>query len=94
MNGNPPDRFTVTPEPATVGQPATVCYRNPDRPNEHVDVLLFNGVEPGQTGHEGDGYSVYTDQDGLGCFFVYELPEWLSHVLRADDSRDHPVPTE
>lgn len=93
MNGNPPDRFTVTPEPATVGQPVTVCFTDANRPNEHIEILLFNGIEPHTTGHQGLSYAVYTDSNGVGCFYEAELPEWLAHVVRCEGSADHAIPT-
>jgi len=96
VNGNPPDRFSVTPEPATAGQQVTICYQNEDRKNEHIEILLFNGIAPGQSGHQGESYTGYTDSNGLVCWSIYEFPDWLAHFVRAvdpADSADHPIPT-
>lgn len=94
MNGNPPDRFSVTPEPATVGQPVTICYSNPDRPNQWINMKLTNALASGQQGYEELTFSGYTDSNGLVCWAIYEFPDWLAHVAKADDSADHPIPTQ
>lgn len=87
------DRFTVNPEPAQIGHAVTICYDNTDRPNEQIDVTLFNALGPGDQGYESMPLTIATDDNGYGCVFVYELPDWVSHVVGTSDSDDHPILT-
>lgn len=56
-----PDRFTVTPEPATAGDPVQICFTNSSLAGDTIAVGLDNG--------EGSATSVNItlDEHGYGC---------------------------
>lgn len=79
-----PDRFTASPDPATVGTGLTIGFSNADLANQTVEVTINNG------GEETQSLEIELDKDGNGTA-TWTVPEWPAVILTHESSQDHAV---
>lgn len=82
-----PDRFTVTPDPASAGSSIRICFSNSALANTTINITVNNG------GSSSVALQITLNGEGYGCV-DWTVPEtgWDSVICAHPSSVDHAVP--